>query len=206
MNETYEEKKARREAEKAAEGRGGGKSFKKIIVWVVILAALGAGGYGLYALVKSRIPEGPDFSTAYPVISREHIAEGSRGGGYNSNPPTSGPHYGSPAPVGFYRKELPDERVIHNLEHGDVWVAYHPRVESVARPQLEQFADFAKVIITPRSANEADIAVVSWGRVDAFDLEGGVVPAERIAEFIYRYRDKSPERVTQRSARESELE
>lgn len=202
--ETYEERKSRREAERAAQARGGNP--KRILLWILVLAAILLAAYGLYASVQSLLPKGPDYSTEFPIAGQGHIAEGAKGEGYNSNPPSSGPHYSSPAPTGFYKKELPDERILHNLEHGDVWIAYHPRVENAVRAQLLPFADHRKVIITPRAANDKDVALVAWGRVDSFDLEGGALPAERVEDFILRFRDKSPEKITQGKASEAQLE
>jgi len=84
--------------------------------------------------------------------------------------------------------------IIHNLEHGDVWIAYHPRILDAARDALRQF-DASKVIITPREANDADIALVAWGRVDTFNLDGGALDTQRIENFIKRYTNRGPEKV-----------
>ena len=44
----------------------------------------------------------------------------------NSSPPTSGPHWRHAADPGFYGTELPDEELVHNLEHGQIVVSYNP--------------------------------------------------------------------------------
>ncbi len=54
----------------------------------------------------------------YQIVSREHIAQGTSGSGYNSNPPSSGPHWTSPAAKGIYDDAHADQEFIHNLEHG----------------------------------------------------------------------------------------
>jgi len=60
--------------------------------------------------------------------------------------------------------------------------------------ELKQFGA-AKVIITPREANETDIAVAAWGRLDIFDIKNDTMPIERVKDFIKRYTNKGPEQV-----------
>lgn len=85
---------------------------------VVILIIAG----GLFFIVRQLTAPMP--GTAYQIQGREHITVGASHLPYNSNPPTSGPHYDNAAPWGIYDHELPDEQLIHNLEHGGVWISY----------------------------------------------------------------------------------
>lgn len=160
------------------------------LVAVIMIAA----GYGIYLLSQNAAPKGEDFSRAIPLIEAGHIAAGSQLPEYTSNPPTSGPHYGQTARSGFREEATTDQHIIHNLEHGDIWIAYHPRVSDEIKQELKQFGA-AKVIITPREANDSDIALVAWGRLDTFSVQNDIVPIERIKDFIKRYIDKGPERV-----------
>ena len=120
----------------------------------------------------------------------KHIQPGESHPSYNSNPPTSGWHYRKQAEWGFYSNELPDERVIHNLEHGGIWIAY-TNVSDRTRSKLQQLAqEYPKsVIVTRRSENNVPLAVASWGRLmklQSFDRD-------RIAEFIEKNMNHSPE-------------
>lgn len=131
-------------------------------------------------------------TSVYNIISREHISEGTNGSGYNSNPPSSGPHWASPAGKGVYDTTLADEKVIHNLEHGYVWIAYKKEIGDDAIKQLEDLVrqDDYKIVMVPRETNDSKIALVAWGRVlamDSFDIE-------KCKEFIRTYRNRGPER------------
>ncbi len=63
-----------------------------------------------------------------------HIAPGEAHAPYDTRPATSGPHwftdrttlapYGAPARWGVYTEPLPDEVLVHNLEHGGVGLHY----------------------------------------------------------------------------------
>ncbi len=44
---------------------------------------------------------------------------------YNSVPPTSGDHWSTTVPCGFYIQDVPDELIVHNLEHSNIVVSYN---------------------------------------------------------------------------------
>jgi hypothetical protein len=117
---------------------------------------------------------------------RTHIAEGTQGSGYTSVPATSGQHWSSadsPGPWGVYTVAQPQERMLHNMEHGGVIIWYQPALLSADDlATLTQFVkqqvttDRFKVILTPWSgANFGHpVAVTSWGwllYLDSADLD-----------------------------------
>lgn len=128
--------------------------------------------------------------TAYEIQPSEHIQPGGDHPSYNSNPPTSGWHYPQQADWGFYTEELSDERLVHNIEHGGIWISYLD-VSEETRSRLEDLAaEYPRsVIVTKRSANDAPIAVASWGRL----MELQSFDRSRIVEFIEQNRNHSPE-------------
>lgn len=201
---TYQEKKdaKTKEREKLRNAGKAQKRTKHTVSLVIVFVILGILGYIFFSAVKKELPQGEDYSQFFKSQGREHINEGEEHPPYISNPPSSGWHYVSPASVGFYIEALADERVLHNLEHGDIWIAYHPSVSDDVKELLrteDAFFD-AKLIITPREANDFDISVVAWERVDSFNLDEGALTEEyieRITGFMLRYKNAGPERVTQ---------
>lgn len=167
--------------------------------FLIIFLALAGAGWWFVREVKERIPAIEDQSVAYPELGREHIPVGAEHPPYNSNPPSSGWHYGDAAKLGFYDvNEVPpaDENLIHNLEHGEIWIAYHPTLATSTREQLKQLTDESLVVITPRTTNDTDVALVAWGRVDKFNLDSDAgLDESRINDFITRYRNRGPEKV-----------
>jgi len=142
----------------------------------------------------------------FTVVSRQHIASGTSGSGYNSNPPTSGPHWPGPAKNGTYDTEIPDEQVLHNMEHGYVWISYRPDVdpkaatsEATLKPGLTEDevnklkeivkGDDWKVVLSPRAKDDAKIALVAWGRLLNMDNPD----YDKIKQFIKTYRNRGPE-------------
>jgi len=186
-----EREHVRKERRKKLQLKKTSKFFIRFALWAFIITAV---GYGVFILAKTAGPSEEDFSLSYDIQVREHIAVGASHPPYNSNPPSSGWHYGSTAQGGFYDEPLPDEQVIHNLEHGDIWIAYHPDIEDKFKETLKSFAG-RYVVVSPRSENEGDISLVAWGRVDTFDIKNDILDEGRIKDFIKRYDNRGPERV-----------
>ncbi len=125
-----------------------------------------------------------------PNQGQEHIKDGEQHEPYNSNPPTSGPHYVQPAEWAVYSQPLIDEQAVHNLEHGGIWISYKD-VDEATIGQLERIskANGGSVIMSPRATNDAKIVLASWTRLDK--LEG--YDEVKILEFIKANKNKSPE-------------
>lgn len=194
-----------------------------LLVWFLIptIVILGAGVWFFSrpsVLGEKGMAEGSDLSIVpvsnpvegtadYEIIGRQHIASGTPGSGYNSNPPTSGVHWQGPAKNGVYGSPLPDEQAIHNLEHGYVWISYWPKSvslqategaapkEGLSDEDLNKIVEIVKdddwkIILSPREANDKKIALAAWGRVlnlDTFD-------PDKIKDFVKTYRNRGPEK------------
>lgn len=176
------------------------KKIMRMMWWIIGVGVMSAliGGIVWAVIANKPAPLGEDFSRVVPHESATHITEGEKVS-YQSNPPTSGSHWPDPLRDGIYNEEKPDEAIVHSLEHGRVWISYQPDIPSEIKEQLRAIVKHeARVILTPRAANETDIALAAWNRLDAFDLNlDGLFDENRVKDFIRRYRDKGPEYVPQ---------
>jgi hypothetical protein len=161
--------------------------MKRMAPWMIFLLLMVGGIYGSSILAQKSNASRPGEAVA--VMKVEHIEEGERFEGYNSNPPTSGPHAG-PAPWGMNYTEHPDENLVHNLEHGGIWIS-HKNLTETDVATLESIARGYKttVVVSPREQNDANIAVASWGRLLKLDI----LNEAAIKEFIQLNTNKSPE-------------
>jgi hypothetical protein len=171
---------------------------KKIRNWIIFIFVIGLIAWGIYALVQDGAPEGRDFSQKISILRAEHVPVGSISiDEYNSNPPTSGKHYDTPARPGFRENIIEDGYLIHSIEHGLIWISYHPRIDGEADKLRDVVSAFT--VITSREANNEDIAIAAWGRLDTFNLEDGTIDADdlqRINDFVLRYANKGPEKIS----------
>ncbi len=110
----------------------------------------------------------------FPDLGQQHVEVGTSVA-YNSNPPTSGPHYPYPAGWGIYKNPPADEFLVHNLEHGGVIISYNP--EQINGRELAQLQEQARslsnfnprVILTPRSNLDTAIALTAWNYLQKLD-------------------------------------
>ena len=171
------------------------KKIFRSLVWFVIFGCFV--GYGIYKISHKK-PTTPPPGTFYLFQSREHIPVGSAHDAYNSSPPTGGWHYDTPAQTGIYDKELPDEQLVHNLEHSHVWISY--RSDLLDKDSINKLADLAKkygpkMIVTPRAKNDTAVAIVAWQYLEKFDKVDDA-SLKLMNEFIQYHRGVSgPENV-----------
>jgi hypothetical protein len=172
-------------------------NYKKIRNWSIFIIISVLVVIGIYMLIQSGTPEGEDFSKSIPILKdSEHVPVGSDLISYNSNPPTSGSHYGTPARAGFRENPIEDSYLVHSLEHGLILVSYHTRIGEEAEKLKDIVNSFT--VVVQRDANDADIALAAWGRLDTFNLEDGTIDdddLQRISDFVQRYANKAPEKI-----------
>tara|TARA_Y100000590_G_C15594764_1_gene967567 strand:+ start:507 stop:1220 length:714 start_codon:yes stop_codon:yes gene_type:complete len=139
-----------------------------------------------------------------PDDGREHIEPDNYSNfNYSVKPATSGPHWYSPvtpvdvpAPArwGVYESNLPDEILIHNLEHGGIGLHYNcPEGCDELVTQLKDLVprNPSFYIVSPYNNMERKIAITAWRHhlfLDEFNKE-------EILKFIDEYIDRSPESV-----------
>ena len=175
------------------------KKLRNAVLVFVIIAVVVTG----YRFITQKTPEEIVFEQKVDEISLEgkveefeiegtsHVGLGETVS-YNTNPPTSGSHYAQSANWGFNDKELPDEQLVHNLEHGGIWISYRNADENT----LEKLKDIARrnsesVVITERTGNDDPIVVVSWGRM----MRLAEVDEALIRKFVDIYINQSPEKL-----------
>ncbi len=126
--------------------------------------------------------------TVYADEGDEHVGEATPVK-YTTTPPHSGNHWGRWAACGVYANELPDERIVHNLEHGQIVISYNlPDGDDVASlvALTEELDDFDLWgLLRPYSKiDEGKVGLSAWTVIDV--VEG--VDEERIKEFYDTYR------------------
>ena len=163
----------------------------------------GAGGGTASTGSSQQFKEGvgvshPIMANTYP---NPHVFEG-ESVSYSTTPPTSGKHWDRWAQCDFYTEGLSDERITHNLEHGNIIVSYNlsgGNDISRLRDALDD-TDFYAAWGLARFYDkipEGQVVLTTWGVMDT--MEG--TDAERIKRFFETYAGTlGPERVDCRNA------
>lgn len=112
-------------------------------------------------------------------------------------PPTSGHHWPKWAKCGFYEEELPDELVVHNMEHGNIVISYNLVKKEDLDSLKKSFSDvsLSKLWGVARFYSgipEGQISLSTWGITDSFTN----VDPSRIQRFFQVYHGAlGPEKV-----------
>lgn len=169
--------------------------WMKQLTWggigIIVLALL---GFALFQAFR------PPVGEAVSAMPSSHIAQDTDPGEYNSNPPSSGPHYGEELNAGFYETNdyrFPAGYLVHNLEHGYVIFWYNcnlldeagcAELKSQIKTAMNALGGF-KMIAYPWPSLDVPFALTSWGRIQKFDAFN----AEQAAAFYRANRNKAPE-------------
>ena len=147
----------------------------------------------------------PATGQEFPIMSAVHIDNGENPGEYNSNPPTSGPHYGRGLANGFYEDAdladlppYPHASLVHNLEHGYIIFWYNCDLLDEAqcddlKEDLRDYLDgplaVRKLIAFPWKSTDVPLVLTSWG----YMLEVENFNARQASNFVNSNRLNAPE-------------
>ncbi len=160
------------------------------VLAVVILGFTGA----VIAAKANKPPEPPRPGVEQSDHGREHVDSKKYGG---DQPPTSGAH-ANPVSWGVYDTEVRDDQLIHNMEHGGIYISYQP---SLPKEQVEKLKELLsalfsdpqfqprKIVLAPRVENKSPIELSSWRRSEAL----ASYDQQKIKDYITRNLGKSPE-------------
>lgn len=131
-----------------------------------------------------------------PILESPHVTEGTVIT-YNSNPPSSGPHYPVWAQFQEFDKPIDHGYLVHSMEHGAVVLLY--KCDSPTAPacaanvaELRKLRDAVKtdpacdpsvrvrVILAPDPRIDRAIAAAAWG----WTYKGDCVDAPTLGQFI----------------------
>jgi hypothetical protein len=101
---------------------------------------------------------------------------------YPQSPPVGGPHNDIWLDCGVYDEPVPEENVVHDLEHGTIWITYGSGLDA---DEVDALADALPQngILSPYDDLRAPVVVTVWGR--QLDLTGADDP--RLELFIEQF-------------------
>jgi hypothetical protein len=115
---------------------------------------------------------------------------------YSVAPPVGGDHNAVWMNCGVYDQPVPNERAVHNMEHGAIWITYSPTLPQSAVSQLRALFSRQTVLnpsgqggsrymdLTPYPGLPSPVVVTSWG----FQLRLTSPSDPRLQQFIDKFR------------------
>lgn len=188
-------------------GIGAVAIFGGVVAGGIYLSSSGASGGP-----QTSVPPRRDNCSGSPVIKtslpdvvhslcegQQHVDDGVRVN-YQTDPPTSGNHWGGATPPAFYAPGqneayvLP-ERLVHALEHGNVVVYYDPAI--ITADQQDRLKALARkwpggwdgVVVVPRTDSANPIILTAW----EYSLKLTSWDEGRINDFVREFAGRGPE-------------
>jgi hypothetical protein len=194
-----------------------GAAIAGIVAGFVVVAALlglvGGGGGPSEAEVRSTMEAAGCTLQSVKAQPGRHSLLPDGEGKWNTDPPTSGPHFGfnpdgSVGTViwGAYDEPVQLARVIHNLEHGGIYIFYGDDVPEATVDELRAFYDDQKngTVLAPHPKLGDKIALGAWVTDEETGSEGGggkgqlakcsTFDDEAFSSFFSGFQFKGPER------------
>jgi hypothetical protein len=173
---------------------------------VVLVAVLALGGGGTTDPRPALEAAGCTLS-ATPALKGDHSVTTPEGKSpkWNTDPPTSGPHYAVTAIWGVYGQPVNQAQLVHNLEHGGIAMQYGEKVSSATVQQLKSFAQGHPrgTVLAPYPTLGSQIALGAWvlpNPDDSTDLgtaylaKCNAFDEKAFEAFFDAYQFKGPER------------
>lgn len=200
LNQNQElSRRERRELEKNEQRRQARLVARKKQMKGVFWSFLAVAGVGVFLVLFFQLKTVAEESEPGQKIldqGQRHIAVGAPHEPYNSNPPTSGPHYAQPADWGIYDQPIPEGNFVHSLEHGGVAIFYNDLDEETLANLKNLYRQLEKIngriILAPYpQLTDAKIALTAWTWLDKLDA----YDEDRIRAFFKAHVDQGPEKV-----------
>jgi len=176
------------------------KQHRQQLISRLIWGAIGIVVLGIVGLIVWQFAR-PAAGEVVPIMAdTSHIEPDSDPGAYNSDPPTSGPHYAQEASAGFFDTNIytyPAGYLVHNLEHGYVIFWYNCNLldetacsdlKSKIRSVMDELGG-VKVIAYPWDSIDVPLVMTSWGHLQRFEE----FDADQAKAFYHANLNRSPE-------------
>ena len=148
---------------------------------------------GVTKYVTTGWPAASRNGPAAEALAHDHVAGPVT---YSVTPPVGGPHNATWMNCGIYGQPVPNERAVHNLEHGAVWITYQPSLPPSQVSQLRALVDKQTMVpsaegaasrymdLSPYPGLPTPIVVSSWG----FQLKLSSPTDSRLQQFVNKFR------------------
>jgi hypothetical protein len=173
-----------------------------IIVIAVIALAGGGGGRPSSADVEQAMSAAGCTLKTARATSRKHVSSLDAKIKYNTDPPSNGSHYYSPAAWDFYTAATANPvQVVHNEEHGGVILWWGDKVPSSTVDELRAFYQPSPngMLGTPYAKLGNKVAITAWTAPSGGLGEGHAAVCPTFNEKAFKafrdaYRGRGPER------------
>lgn len=168
-----------RQQERARERRSTTLLSAGLVIGVVL--AVGGVWWAVEAGTEDPTPGALEDVAAYQYEPSKHTDQPVE---YAESPPVGGEHHPFWLACDFYDEPVPDEKAVHSLEHGAVWVTYDPELPAADIETLKDRLDRNYLLLSPYEGQQAPVVATAWNHQLALDG----VDDPRLDDFVTEFR------------------
>ena len=83
---------------------------------------------------------------------------------YPQSPPVGGPHWPVWQNCQYYDTSVPNERAVHSLEHGAVWITYLPTPRKPIEMCSRRWRTGDHILVSEYPGQPSPIVATAWGK------------------------------------------
>lgn len=148
---------------------------------IAVVVAVGGVVWAVQAGTEDPTPGALDEVQTFSYQAAEHTDDPVE---YDESPPVGGPHEPVWEECGFYDEEIDQERAVHSMEHGAVWITYDPALPSAEVATLKDRLSENYTLLSPYPDQPAPVVATAWNT--QLLLDGPDDP--RLDDFVTEYR------------------
>jgi Protein of unknown function (DUF3105) len=154
-----------------------------LAVVLIVVVVTSCGGQTERGSQKSPEPP-PEGVKSFEVSDHPRHVEGDVD--YPQTPPVGGDHSPVWQNCGFYKAPIDNEKAVHSMEHGAVWITYRPNLPQKQQDKLRELASGQTyVLASPFSNLPKPVVASAWGK--QLRLDGADDP--RLKQFVRAFRE-----------------
>jgi hypothetical protein len=124
------------------------------------------------------LPGEPQGTLTFGDLPRTHVDTPIE---YPQTPPVGGKHNPAWQNCQYYDTAVPNERAVHSLEHGAVWITYAPDTSQADRDVLKALAETSDhILVSEYPGLPSPIVATAWGK----QLQLPSVKDPRLKQFV----------------------
>ena len=187
---------------------GGGLVALLAVVGIATLLGIGAGDPSAGEVREKLVAAGCTMRTVDAQPGEHTLAADDTSDSWNTDPPTSGEHFGFDANGnlgtvlwGAYDEPVQLARIVHNTEHGGIFIFYGDKVKEPVVAELRAFYDDHKngTVLAPYPKLGNQIAFGAWNLFDDGTEKAYLAKCKKFDEdaysaFFSAFQFKGPER------------
>lgn len=152
-----------------------------VVLVVAVVAAIGGVWWAVEAGTEDPTPGALDKVQTFEYEPEKHTEEAVE---YAESPPVGGEHSSSWLKCGFYDEPIQNERAVHSMEHGAVWITYDPALSESDVDTLKGRLTESYTLLSPSEGLEAPVVASAWNTQLALDG----VDDPRLDDFVTEFR------------------